>query len=127
MSRCRALVAVLSLALMLPSAAFAQGAGDEQYQDPFGDEPAQTQPAETRAAQDDGDDGLSDAPPIDDGDTQQTPPPADDPADEPARQDERESALPNTGHDPRVLAFFGLLFVLVGVGLRLRTHDPDAY
>jgi LPXTG-motif cell wall-anchored protein len=128
MSRCRALVVVLSLALMLPSAAFAQGAGDEQYQDPFGDEEAQTQPAETRAAQDDGDDGLSDAPPVDDGDGQQAPPADDPPADdEPTQRPERESGLPNTGHDPRVLAFFGLLFLLVGVGLRLRTLDPDAY
>jgi LPXTG-motif cell wall-anchored protein len=30
-------------ALGLPSAAWAQGAGDEQYQDPFGDEPAQSE------------------------------------------------------------------------------------
>jgi len=125
MSRCRALVVVLSLALMLPSAAFAQGAGDEQYQDPFGDEQAQAQP-DSRAAQDD--DGLSDTPPGDDGgdDGQDTPPPADDEPADPAPQQEDE-ALPNTGHDPLVLAFAGLLFVLVGVGLRLRTIDPDAY
>ena len=122
MSRCRALVAVLSLALVLPSAAFAQGAGDEQYQDPFGDGQAeQTQP---RAAQDD---GLSEEPPVDGGGDDEPGPAPDEPADEPRQQPERDSALPNTGSDPRVLAFAGLLFVLVGVGLRLRTIDPDAY
>ena len=124
MSRCRALVVVLSLALMLPSAAFAQGAGDEQYQDPFGDE--QTQQDRPRAAQDD---GLSDEPPVDDGNggNGNAEPAPEDPAEEPAPQPEEEQALPNTGSDPRVLAFVGLLFVLVGVGLRLRTIDPDAY
>jgi LPXTG-motif cell wall-anchored protein len=124
MSRCRALVAVLSLALMLPSAAFAQGAGDEQYQDPFGDEQAQQQP---RAAQDDGEDGLSDAPPG--GADEPATPPADEPADEPAEDPaaDETTALPNTGSDPRILAFIGVLFLLVGVGLRLRTVDPDAY
>jgi LPXTG-motif cell wall-anchored protein len=123
MSRCRALVVVLSLALALPSAAFAQGAGDEQYQDPFGDE--QVQQEQPRAAQDD--DGLSDAPPVDEDDGQEPAPPPAEPDDDPAEQNERESALPNTGSDPRLLAFAGLLLVLIGVGLRLRTIDPDAY
>ena len=121
MSRCRALVVVLSLALMLPSAALGQGAGDEQYQDPFGDEQTQQQPPGGD------DDGLTDEPPVDDGagddgggDTGPAPP------EEPAPQPEQRSALPNTGADPLVLAFVGLLLVLVGVGLRLRTIDPDA-
>ncbi|HEV2062579.1 MAG TPA: LPXTG cell wall anchor domain-containing protein [Solirubrobacteraceae bacterium] len=125
MSRCRALVAVLSLALVLPSAAFAQGAGDEQYQDPFGDQPAQQGGGQSRAAQDD---GLSDEPPVGGGQEEPAPAP-EEPAEEPAQpqQPRDESALPNTGADPRILAFVGLLFVLVGVGLRLRTIDPDAY
>jgi LPXTG-motif cell wall-anchored protein len=120
MSRCRALVVLLSLALVLPSAAFGQGAGDEQYQDPFADE--QTQQDQPRAAQDD-DDGLSDTPP---GGEEPAPAP-EEPAEEPEQQPEEESALPNTGSDPGILAFVGLLFVLIGVGLRLRTIDPDAY
>ena len=122
MSRPRAIVALLTLALALPSVALGQGAGDEQYQDPFGDERPRTQPATPRAAQDD---GLSDEPPVDDG---QPAPPPDEPAPEPdpgPREDEAQ--LPNTGSDPRLLAFAGLLLVLVGVGLRLRTIDPDAY
>ena len=142
MSRSRAIVALLALALAVPSVVFAQGAGDEQYQDPFGSPPAKSQGGKKkgttgRAAQDDG--GLSDAPPVDTGgnggnggngngsnggDTGSgsgdTTPPADEPAAEPR-------GLPNTGSDPRILAFVGVLFVLVGVGLRLRTIDPDAY
>ena len=120
MSRCRALLVVLSLALMAPSAAFAQGAGDEQYQDPFGDE--QTQQERPRSAQDD---GLTDEPPGggnggDGGNTEPAPT-------DPAPQPEEESALPNTGSDPRALALVGLILLLIGVGLRLRTIDPDAY
>ena len=120
MSRCRAVVAVLSLALILPSAAFAQGAGDEQYQDPFGDEQTQQQPPG-------GDDGLTDEPPVDDGDGNGDGGNAEPAPEDPAPRPEQEKALPNTGSDPRILAFAGLLFVLVGVGLRLRTIDPDAY
>ena len=114
---------MLSLALVLPSAAFAQGAGDEQYQDPFGDEQTQNdgRGGDGRAAQD-GDDGLSEDPPVDPGGEEPAPPP-----EEPAPEPEARPALPNTGSDPRVLAYVGLLFVLVGVGLRLRTIDPDEY
>ncbi|HEV2811646.1 MAG TPA: LPXTG cell wall anchor domain-containing protein [Solirubrobacteraceae bacterium] len=132
MSRSRAVVALLALCLALPSAAFAQGAGDEQYQDPFGDEQTQGDGngggANGRAAQDDG--GLSDEPPVQD--EPQPPPeePAEEPAQDPGQGDEpaeEPQALPNTGSDPRLLAYVGLLFVLIGVGLRLRTIDPDAY
>ena len=125
MTRRRAIVALLALALLLPSAAFGQGAGDEQYQDPFADEQAQTDQPDARQAQDDGG-GLTDEPPVGGDDEPEEPaPPPEEPTDEdPA---EESQALPNTGSDPLVLAFVGVLFVLIGVGLRLRTIDPDAY
>jgi LPXTG-motif cell wall-anchored protein len=123
MSRCRAIVVVLSLALALPSAAFAQGAGDEQYQDPFGDD--QTQQDRPRAAQDD--DGLSPAPPVDEPDDGGDTTPPEQPPRDPAPEPDDERALPDTGSDPRILAFVGVLLLLVGAGLRLRTIDPDAY
>jgi LPXTG-motif cell wall-anchored protein len=143
MSRSRAIVALLALVLVLPSAVFAQGAGDDQYQDPFGDEQTQNSGgggngggggggggAQGRAAQDD---GLSDAPPVsgdDSGSGNDTTPPPDSGNDD-ARSDEtaddQAKALPNTGSDPRILAYVGLIFVLVGVGLRLRTIDPDLF
>ena len=124
MSRSRAIVALLALLLALPSSALAQGAGDQQYQDPFGGE--QTPGGGGGGGQDD---GLSDDPPVggggggngDTGGGQPDPPAADEPAaDEP-------KALPNTGADPRILAFVGLVFLMFGVGLRLRTIDPDSY
>ena len=118
-------IAALLCALAAPSAALAQGAGDEQYQDPFGDEGGQSEPQ--GGGQDDSQD---EAPAGDDGSTTPTPPPDDTPEDPgPAEdpRDEQEKALPNTGSDPRILAFVGVLFVLIGVGLRLRTIDPDAY
>jgi LPXTG-motif cell wall-anchored protein len=142
MSRSRAIVALLALVLALPSAVFAQGAGDNQYEDPFPDEPKQSHgggksggggQTQGRAAQDD---GLSDAPPVsgddsgsDDGSSDSgsgdTTPPADDGSDDTATN--QPKALPNTGSDPRILAFVGLIFVLTGLGLRLRTIDPDLY
>jgi LPXTG-motif cell wall-anchored protein len=41
MTRSLLCIAALLCALAAPSAALAQGAGDEQYQDPFGDEQSQ--------------------------------------------------------------------------------------
>lgn len=148
MSRQRVIPCLVALLLALaPSAASAQGAGDDQYQDPFGEQPT--------AQQNGQDDGLSDEPPggggSDDatggsggsgdgggsggngnGDTGgnggSTAPPnngLEDPPVSTPRED--PSALPNTGADPRPLALLGAAFFLLGLGLRLRTIDPDAY
>lgn len=153
MPRLATLISVFVLAL--PGAAFAQGAGDDQYQDPFGDEPAQ---------QDDsggGDGGLSDEPsvPGDGGGsgssgggsgssgsgssgsgssgsgsgsagTSGSTAPA--PTTGTAGTASATPAaggdqLPNTGSDPRLLLLLGAAFVLTGAGLRLRTIDPDAF
>jgi LPXTG-motif cell wall-anchored protein len=124
-NRARILACLLAFALAAPSAAFAQGAGDDQYQDPLPDTPVQNGG---------GDGGLSEAPPGGAGSgfsgssgsgtaggSQGTGEGA--PAD-PAAQD---TALPNTGSDPRVLAWIAVLFLLAGIGLRLRTIDPDEY
>ena len=47
MTRSLLIVAALLCALAAPAAALAQGAGDEQYQDPFGDEQSEPTPAPT--------------------------------------------------------------------------------
>ena len=123
MSRSRAIIALLALVLALPSAAFAQSAGDDQYQDPFGDE--QTQGAgggNAGAAQDD---GLDPEPPVDPDPDPVDPDP--DPVDPDPDPNGDEPALPNTGSDPWILAFVGLLFVMTGLGVRLRTLDPDDF
>ena len=131
MHRTRRLACLLALILALPSAAFAQGAGDDQYQDPFAEEPT--------AQQDPGDGGIGDEPPTpggDDGDDGQgqggqgdgggT---GGDTEEEPAAPAPREdpNALPRTGTDPRPLVLIGAAFLLAGLGLRLRTIDPDAF
>ena len=142
MPRLATLIALLCLAL--PGAAFAQGAGDDQYQDPFGDEPVSSQTPP--------DDGLSDTPPGGGSDGGSDPSGggttgsgdsgagSDGGATSPgstgtapdagtaAEADEQAPGqLPNTGADPRVLMLLGTAFLLVGVGLRLRTIDPDAF
>lgn len=135
MPRLATLLAALLLAF--PAAAFAQGAGDDQYQDPFGDEPART-PSTA------GGDGLSDEPPVGGGASSGgsgggsgstgapgggsagtgapgTAPSASTPPAETGRR------LPDTGSDPRILVLLGAAMVLTGIGLRLRTIDPDAF
>ena len=47
MTRLVLCIAALACALAAPSAALAQGAGDEQYQDPFGEEQAEPTPTPT--------------------------------------------------------------------------------
>ena len=130
MTRPRLLACLLALSLALPSSAFAQGAGNDQYQDPFGDEPTQNDGGSGSGGGNG--DGLSTTPPGggsgstgsgssgSEGTT--TTPPATTAA--PATAN---GQLPNTGSDPRFLALFGFALLLFGVGLRLRTIDPDAY
>ena len=130
MTRPRLLACLLALSLAVPSAAFAQGAGNDQYQDPFGDEPTQTDGGGGGSGGGGGGgDGLSTTPPGGGSGTSgsgaegttTTPPAATAPA------TANGQTLPNTGSDPRFLALFGLALLLFGVGLRLRTIDPDAY
>jgi hypothetical protein len=125
MPRLATLFTVLLLAL--PGAAFAQGAGDDQYQDPFGDEQSQD---DTGSSGDDG--GLSDSPPSasssnnstsgSNGDTSGTPAPT-----APSASASASGSLPRTGGDPLILVALGAGMVLTGVGLRLKTIDPDAF
>jgi LPXTG-motif cell wall-anchored protein len=136
------------LLLAFPGAALAQGAGDDQYQDPFGDTPVQDDSGTSGSD----DDGLSDTPPNTGGGggsgdsgsggsgggsgsgsgSGSSGAAGDDGAAAPAspapEADEQPAGqLPNTGSDPRALLLLGLALVLTGVGLRLRTIDPDAY
>jgi hypothetical protein len=133
---------IAALVLVLPGTAFAQGAGDDQYQDPFAEETAQQQGGggsggEAQASQDQ-DGGLTDEPPVggsdsgssgsgsgSDGETGTTTTPA--PEQAAPEADQAAGQLPNTGSDPRALVLCGLAFVLIGVGLRLRTIDPHSY
>ena len=130
----RLAILLAALFLGLPGAAFAQGAGDDQYQDPFGDEP-QSQ-SDGGAGSDDG--GLSDEPPVSggggsgsgssgsgsSGGGSGTAPSTG--TETPAATAQDPGALPRTGSEPLLLVVLGAAVLLTGVVLRLRTIDPDA-
>ena len=104
-------VAVAGLTL-LPASAGAQSAGDEQYQDPFGDQPAPANPTATPAP----------AAPATQAQATATPAPAA-PALAPAAQPAPAAApaqaeLPRTGGDARFPALLGLGLLSAGVALR---------
>src|SRR3954454_10388103 len=120
----RRLVPVLAtVALTLPAApAHAQGAGDDQYQDPFANtgksspskQHRRSRPAPRRqvaGARRQSQAGLSRRPPATTAAQPQT-------AAAPAA-----TALPRTGSEIPGMALLGLGLVLSGVGLRLRTRD----
>jgi LPXTG-motif cell wall-anchored protein len=103
-------LAALVVALALPAAALGQGAGDDQYSDPFGDE--QEQPAPT-------------ATPV--------PAPAQPPAAAPSQAAPAQPAapaasapqLPRTGADAALLALAGIVLLAGGVALRVRLREPE--
>jgi LPXTG-motif cell wall-anchored protein len=104
-------LAALLLALAAPAAALAQGAGDDQYSDPFGSgqnddagssqddepEPAAPEPAEPAPEP-----------------AQPAPATAAQPTPEPAQQ------LPYTGADEGLVALAGVVLLAGGIALRLR-------
>jgi LPXTG-motif cell wall-anchored protein len=101
------LLAALLLALALPTAALAQGAGDEQYQDPFGDEQSQPTPTATPTP------APTQAPATP---SQSVAAPAATPV--PAAAPSSGRQLPYTGADAGLLALAGA--ALLGAGLALR-------
>jgi hypothetical protein len=105
------LLAALMLALALPAAALAQGAGDEQYQDPFGDEQSQPTPTATPVP--------AQAP------TTPSQPAAPAPTATPAPQSAPAPAppsggrqLPYSGADAGLLALAGAVLLAAGLALR---------
>ena len=117
MTRSLLIIAALLCALAVPSAALAQGAGDEQYQDPFGDEqaqptptaapapaPAQPAPAQPAPAQ-----------PVPAQPAPAQPPPA--PAPAPA-QASQAGQLPRTGVGAGWIALAGIVLLAAGIALR---------
>jgi LPXTG-motif cell wall-anchored protein len=101
-------LAALLLSLALPAAATAQGAGDEQYQDPFGDEQSQQEPAPTPEPAE----PAPAAPPAA-APAQSAPPPAATPA-------QSGDQLPYTGADAGLLALAGAVLLSAGIALRRR-------
>ena len=153
MLRTRRLICLLALILALPSAAFAQGAGDDQYQDPFAGQgggaepdatpaPADNAPAASDAptaseqpaasAPDTSDRPAASAPDTSDQSAASAPTASAPAASEPATSAPAAAAhtvtatpaqLPYTGAPPGLLALAGGAALLAGLGLRLRLRD----
>jgi hypothetical protein len=119
-----ALLAALALMLAAPGAALAQGAGDDQYSDPFGEEP--TGGGEGSSGGDEGDTDAQEpaepAEPAPAAPAQPAPDAAPEaaPAQEPASQDQ----LAYTGAEEGVIALAGAVLLVGGVALRVRLSGP---
>ena len=115
MTRSLLIVAALLCALAMPSAALAQGAGDDQYQDPFGDEQSQEDPTPTATP------APAQPAPAQPAPAQPAPAPAQAPAPAPAQSGQSEQ-LPRTGADAGWIAFAGAALLAAGIALRRRAH-----
>jgi LPXTG-motif cell wall-anchored protein len=100
---------LVAVALGAPSAAWAQGAGDEQYQDPFAPDTEQSAeaPESTPAPA-----------PAPGGETSPSAPAA-----APTSTATAAQQLPYTGADAGILAAGGVVLLAGGVALRLRVRD----
>ena len=116
MTRSLLIIAALLCALAVPSAALAQGAGDEQYEDPFGDEQSQSEPTPTATPAPAQPAPAQPAPaqPVPAQPAPAQPPPA------PAQASQAEQ-LPRTGVGAGWIALAGA--VLLASGLALRRAD----
>ena len=115
MTRSLLCIAALLGALAAPSAALAQGAGDEQYQDPFGDEQSQPEQAPTATPA-----PAQPAPaPAQPAPAQPAPSAPSAPAPAPAQAGQSQQ-LPRTGVDAGWIALAGALSLAAGLALRRR-------
>src|SRR5688572_7891907 len=105
-----------ALVLALPGAALAGGAGDDQYEDPFGDEPTQSEPAQTP-------DAGEGAPEAEPAPADPAPQAAPAPAEAAPAASSGAPTLPRTGADAALVALAGGALVLAGAALRRRTAD----
>ena len=109
----RRIVALAAALALAPTPAFAQGAGDDQYSDPFGSEEPQSTPAPRAPA-------ATPAPaPAQPAATAAPPGPAATPA-PPAGP-----TLPYTGVEAWPLALGGAVLLGAGLTLRARLREPD--
>jgi hypothetical protein len=123
----RLLTVLVTAALAAPTAAYAQGAGDDQYQDPFGAPKTTKAPpaASNQRAQAD-QPSLSNQPPAQSAPAQaQSAPSSTAPAQQAAPA--QGTALPYTGSEIPGMALLGAGLLALGVGLRLRTVDETLF
>ena len=113
MTRSMLCIAALLCALATPSAALAQGAGDEQYQDPFGDEQSQSEPTPTPTP------APAQPAPAQPAPAQPAPTAA---APAPAQASSADQ-LPRTGVDAGWVALTGAILLAAGLALRRADHQ----
>ena len=114
MDRRRIVTLTVALVLAAPGAAFAQSAGDEQYQDPFaGDDQEQATPTPTPAP---------DTPVSSDDGTQTTAQAAPTPTAASGSAAAAQEQLPRTGNDPIMPAVAGFWLLIGGVALRAKVR-----
>ena len=114
MTRSLLIVAALLCALAAPAAALAQGAGDEQYQDPFGDEQSQPAPAPAPTTAPAPAPAQAPSAPAPTATPSAQAPPAS-PAPAPAA-----GQLPRTGAEAGWLALAGAVLLAAGLAIRRR-------
>jgi LPXTG-motif cell wall-anchored protein len=112
MTRLLLCIAALACALAAPSAALAQGAGDEQYQDPFGDEQSEPTPTATPAP-------AQSAPSA----PAPTATPSASTAQAPTQAAPAPAQLPRTGVDAGWVALAGAVLLAAGLALRRADHQ----
>jgi LPXTG-motif cell wall-anchored protein len=110
----RLTIALVALLLALPAAALAQGAGDEQYSDPFGPDQQQSDPTPQPTA------APTQAPSTAAPTSQAAPAPTAAPA---APQAAAGAQLPYTGTHEGWVALAGALLLGAGVALRVRLRE----
>jgi 2-oxoglutarate dehydrogenase E2 component (dihydrolipoamide succinyltransferase) len=93
---------------LLPASAAAQSAGDEQYEDPFGEEQSQETPTATPAP----------AQPAEPAQSAPAQPAPAQPAPAPAAAPAQAAQLPRTGSDAALPGVLGLILLAAGVALR---------
>ena len=93
---------------LLPASAAAQSAGDEQYEDPFGEEQSQATPTATPAP----------AQPAEPAQSAPAQPAPAEPAPAPAAAPAQAAQLPRTGSDAVLPGVLGLILMAAGVALR---------
>jgi LPXTG-motif cell wall-anchored protein len=116
--RLATMLVALALSVAAPSAALAQGAGDDQYSDPFGSGQNDDQ------GSGDEDAGAEPAP---EPSQPAEPAPAPDPAPEATASQQQpapQEQLPYTGADAGLMALAGGVLLASGLALRRRTSRP---
>jgi LPXTG-motif cell wall-anchored protein len=120
MSPRRLAALAVALSLALPAGALAQGAGDNQYQDPFAGEDSGSGSGGGSGG---GGGGGGAEGTTGNGSELSNSPPSSQLA---AQSSTPSGELPRTGADPSLVALLGAGLILTGAGLRVRVRRPIA-